>query len=75
MKIKLLNVKERRTIYLEHFGMMDNPEYLEGFFRKQNSYVANGIVLGRDIIFTYESSKNPLDINTVRNLLKTYFHR
>ncbi len=72
---KLLNVKERRTIYLEHFGMMDNPEYLEGYFRKQNLYVANGIVPGRDIIFTYESSKNPLDINAVRNLLKVYFHK
>ena len=70
---KLLNVKERKTIYLEHFGMMDNPEYLDGFFKKQSSYVSNGIVPGRDIIFTFESSKNPLDITAVRKLLKEYF--
>ena len=72
---KLLNVKERRTIYLEHFGMMDNPEYLEGFFKKQSSYLANGIVPGRDILFTFESSRNPLDITAVRNMLKEYFLR
>ena len=70
---KLLNVKERKTIYLEHFGMMDNPEYLDGFFKKQSSYVSNGIVPVRDIIFTFESSKNPLDITAVRKLLKEYF--
>lgn len=70
---KLLNVKERRTIYLEHFGMMDNPEYLENFFKKQKSYVTNGILPGRDIIFTFESSRNPLDITAVRNMLKEYF--
>ena len=70
---KLLNVKERRTLYLEHFGMMDNPDYLDGFFKKQNSYIANGIIPGRDIIFTFESSKNQLDITSLKKLLRVYF--
>ena len=34
----VLNVSRRKTMYWEHFGMMDNPEYSAQFVNKINLY-------------------------------------
>ena len=57
----ILDVKNRKEILLEHLGMMDNEEYLAKALNKISTYEKNGIVLGRDLILTYETSREPFD--------------
>lgn len=57
----ILQVRTRKEIYLEHFGMMDNPEYCENALRKLQDLAGAGIVMGKNLIATFESSTVPLD--------------
>ena len=61
----------RKEIYLEHFGMMDEPEYCEKALIRIQELAKNEIVLGRNLIATFESSSVPLDIKCLE-FLKTY---
>ena len=65
----LLDVKQRKEIYLEHFGLLDDPEYLEKTLQKLDEYRANGIYPGKNLIFTYETETLPLDIKGIRKML------
>ena len=55
-----------RAFVIEHFGLMNSKEYRTDAGWKINHYVEFGFMPGRDIIFTYESDKLPLDINLVK---------
>ena len=65
----LLDVKRRKEIYLEHFGLLDDPEYLAKTLQKLDEYRANGIYPGKNLIFTYETENRPLDIKGIRKML------
>ena len=66
----LLKKRTREEIYLEHFGLWDNEEYLSESLRKLDEYRKNGIYLGNNLLFTYETKDNPLDIKGIRAMLK-----
>lgn len=68
----LLDVKNRRVIYLEHFGKMDDPGYADDFVKKINFYEANKIFPGKGLLMTFESSSLPLN-TTILNLLLENF--
>lgn len=42
----ILKMPERKEVYLEHFGMLDDSNYLDNVFYKLNTYEKNGIYLG-----------------------------
>lgn len=65
----LLDIRRRRTIYLEHFGMMDNPEYCKKAIEKLELYQANGIYPGKNLIVTMESSLKSIDLRALEQLL------
>ena len=44
---------------IEHFGMIDNVNYVETSIRKFRTYTSLGLVQGIDILFTYEKSTVP----------------
>lgn len=46
--------------YIEHAGMMDDPDYVDHFIKKINTYIENDIMPGRDLMISYESSSNHL---------------
>ncbi len=69
----LLDIKNRKTVYYEHFGKMDDPDYSVRVMEKMNMYMKNGIRLGQDLLFSMESLDNPLDIRIVEKMLRTYF--
>jgi hypothetical protein len=69
----LLKVSAREEIYLEHFGMMDNPEYVKHNLEKLDQYRANGIYLGKNLLLTYETEDSPLDISGIRRMIKAIF--
>ncbi|MCR5626417.1 MAG: hypothetical protein K6F99_03770 [Lachnospiraceae bacterium] len=66
----LLKIRTREEVYLEHFGLLDDEEYLSGSLNKLDEYRANGIYPGRNLIFTYETENNPLDIKGIKKMLK-----
>ena len=66
----ILDVKARKEIYYEHFGKMDDPDYINRILPKLQSFPQNDIVLGKNFIATFESSKHPFDISTLEIMLK-----
>ena len=68
----VLNVEERREIYWEHLGMMDDMEYVEKTLDKINIYAQNGILPGINLILTYETAKMPLNQKIVQLMIEQY---
>ena len=66
----ILDIRNRKEIYLEHLGMMDYPEYCEKALLKIQTYARNGIILGKNLLITFETSQNPLNINYLEQILK-----
>ena len=54
-----------KIVYLEHCGMLDNPDYADDFVNKMNRYIANGLMPGSDVILTVETSTNPLNVQSL----------
>lgn len=69
----ILKVSTREEIYLEHFGLLDDEEYRKENMYKLDIYRANGIYIGKNLLFTYETVDTPLDINGIRRMLKDLF--
>lgn len=70
----LLKVKTREIIYLEHFGMMGDEDYRKDTMEKMDLYRASDIYPGKNLIFTYETEENPLDIKGMRKMLHELFY-
>lgn len=68
-----LNVKTRKVLIWEHFGMMDNSDYAEHSIEKQELYTKNGFIPGKNLIFTIESRKHPLYSRTVEKIAREIF--
>lgn len=66
----ILNRHTGKVTYWEHAGRMDDPHYANEFVRKMNTYIANDLFPGRDVVVTYESQSNALDIKVVKELVK-----
>lgn len=69
----ILKMPEREEVYLEHFGLMDDINYVEKVMWKLNTYERNGIYLGVNLFITYETSKNPLNMKMLDKLLRNLF--
>lgn len=68
----LLNIRTRKEILWEHFGMMDDPEYVEKAVQKIMTYEQNEIFQGENLILTYETRKIPLNQKTIMRKLWQY---
>ena len=65
----ILDVKNRRELYLEHFGKLDDSDDTDNYariaFGKMKIYEENGMFDGGCMIYSFETSKAPLDITYV----------
>lgn len=61
-----------KVFYWEHFGMMDNPEYLSNCINKLQRYSCAGFVPGKNLIVTFESTNMPLNIDYIKSVIKEY---
>ncbi len=68
----ILNTNTLKTIYWEHFGMMDDISYFAGTKEKLEIYHEYGIKLGQNLIVTFETAKCPLNIKHVIRLINEY---
>ena len=65
----ILDVRERRVKFLEHFGMMGDPDYVKSMMAKINTYERNDIFLGDRLLCTFESSERSLNNNVLKSKL------
>ena len=67
-----LNLRARKEFYWEHFGMMDNTDYVEQTVGKLSLYAHNGFYIGKNLIITTETSKQPLSTKLVEKIIKEF---
>lgn len=67
-----LNIRTRKEIVWEHFGIMDNPDYAQNAVSKIELYENSGYFPGDNLIFTMERLDKPLNSGIVRQLVKKY---
>lgn len=67
-----LNVRTREEFYWEHLGMMSDPEYAGNAVRKINAYEASGIILGKNLLTTFETLNQPLDMRIVEKKIQEF---
>lgn len=58
--------------YWEHFGMMDDVQYVEDYSRKMNTYIMNGVIPSIGLIATYETKFCPLTFEKVRRVAEEW---
>lgn len=59
--------------YWEHFGLMDNPDYIENTASKIKLYADHGIIPGIRLITTYETKNYPLNPEIVEKYIEYHF--
>ena len=69
----ILRMPEREEVYLEHFGMMDDMDYVNNTMLKLNTYERNGVYLGINLFITYETSIRPMNTKVLDEVLRTLF--
>lgn len=68
----LLNVRTRKEYFLEHFGMMDNPEYCKKAISRIEEYAQNNIYLGEKLLVTFESSLKGVNMSQIDFYIDKY---
>lgn len=66
----ILDVRNRREIYLEHLGMLDDQSYRNNAIMKIRDYESSGYYIGDSLIVTAESLNCPLDIKSVERKIR-----
>ena len=66
----IMNIHTGKVWYWEHAGKMDDELYANDFVWKNNLYMANGFMPGKDVIYTYETLENPLGILGIRRIVE-----
>lgn len=65
----IINVHTGKITYWEHAGRMDDARYASEFIQKMNTYIENKLFHGEDVIVTYETMNNPLNIHNVKMIV------
>ncbi len=65
----ILNVKTGRVVYWEHVGLLDDPRYANDFVWKMNAFANNGFKLGKDVVASFETEDEPLDMVLIRKMV------
>lgn len=63
----------RKLYYWEHFGMMDDSDYIRKAYKKLQLYTENGIIPSVNLIMTFETLENPLDSEMLEKIVQFYF--
>ncbi|MBQ9701134.1 MAG: hypothetical protein IJV71_11030 [Lachnospiraceae bacterium] len=69
----ILKMPERNEVYLEHFGMMDDRDYVDKVLYKLSTYERNRIYIGVNLFFTYETSKATINTRALDELIRQLF--
>lgn len=67
-----LNKRTRQEFYWEHCGKMDDLEYTANLTQRFSEYSKCGIIPGKNLIITMETSKTPLETKAVERLIAAF---
>ena len=68
----VLNVRLRKEIIWEHFGMMDDPDYARNALKKLETYELNNYLPGDSLIITQESESSPINTKIIQKMIRTF---
>lgn len=66
----ILKVRQRKEVYLEHLGLLDNPDYFMNWLKRMDEYHKSGIYTGSRLFMTFETKDAPLNIEEVKSILE-----
>ncbi len=69
---EIIHPKERRIIWWEHLGLIEKPGYVLDSLEKITAYGSIGIVPGKNLILTWETSDDPLTHGFIDMRLREY---
>lgn len=67
-----LNVRTRKEYVWEHFGMMDDKDYVNRAISKIERYSKSGFWLGVNLIATFESTERPINVYNLKRVIEQY---
>ena len=68
----LLNVRLRKEFYWEHFGMMDDPDYVAKALKKIERYIKTGFFPFEKLLISHETKSSPLDMKLVEYIIQRF---
>lgn len=68
----VLNMHERKEMYWEHMGLLDDEGYREYALNKITAYEKNGIFPGDRLILTHETLKWPINSKIIEKVIYQY---
>ena len=68
----ILRTEDRKVLYWEHLGMMDDPDYCQTALTRINLYEKAGYFPGRKLLITHETKKTPLDMRVVEKIIEEF---
>jgi len=69
----ILRMSDRKILYLEHLGMMDDMQYSLSAVDRINLYEKNGYFPGDKLFLTFESSRRPIDRRILKEMCNRFF--
>ena len=68
----ILRREDRKELFWEHLGRMDDAGYVMKNLSKIRLYEQNGIMPGIDLILTMETSQQPINLSVIKQVIRTY---
>lgn len=68
----LLNLRERKTYFWEHFGLTSDNTYSDKNLEKLARYEKSGIISGENLIISTEAYGINLDVNLIEHKIKLF---
>ena len=68
----ILRKEDRKELFWEHLGKMDDAEYVMTNLRRIRLYEQNGIMPGISLILTMETSQQPINLSVIKQMIRTY---
>lgn len=68
----LLDIRNRREVYWEHRGMMDDRNYLKHTVQRGKDYRKEGIYIGDHLLITEETSVLPLGTDEILSVIQHF---
>lgn len=65
--------KTGKFFYWEHFGLLDNKNYIQNMNSKLQLYINHGIIPSVQLITTYETKEHPLNSEIIEKIIEYYF--
>lgn len=64
--------RDGKIFYWEHFGLVNDPEYVKRMHAKLLKYQKAGIVPWDNLIMTFDNSEGSIDMQQIENIIKTF---